>query len=91
MKGSFYYGKIFKNILTSNALLDIICVTCYKEGGKTIAKSRADYMKSRREGKKNFSVLIDKDKAEKLEEKLVSENKTKSAWLEEKIDEELKK
>jgi len=48
-------------------------------------------MKSRREGKKNFSVLVDKDKAESLERKLVSENKTKAAWLEEKIDEELKK
>lgn len=48
-------------------------------------------MKSRREGKKNFSVLIDISKAERLEEKLVSENKTKAAWLEEKIDEELKK
>lgn len=48
-------------------------------------------MKSRREGKKNFSVLIDRTKAESLERKLVAENKTKAAWLEEKIDEELKK
>ena len=48
-------------------------------------------MKSRRKGKKNFSVLIDKEKAEKLEKKLDSQNMTKSAWLEEKIDEELEK
>lgn len=48
-------------------------------------------MKSRREGKKNFSVLVDKEKVENLEQKLKSENKTKAAWLEEKIDEELKK
>lgn len=48
-------------------------------------------MKSRREGKKNFSVLINKQKVEQLEQKLKFENKTKSAWLEEKIDEELKK
>lgn len=48
-------------------------------------------MKSRREGKKNFSVLIDKEKVEILEKKLDAQNKTKSAWLEEKIDEELKK
>lgn len=47
-------------------------------------------MKLRREGKKNFSVLVDREKVEKLENKLNSENKTKSAWLEEKIDEELK-
>jgi len=48
-------------------------------------------MKSRREGKKTFSVLIDKDKAEAIEKKLKEENKTKSLWLEEKIDEEIKK
>ena len=48
-------------------------------------------MKSRREGKKNFSVLVDRQKAEAIEDKLKTENKTKSAWLEEKIDEELKK
>ncbi|MFG6378949.1 MAG: hypothetical protein K1W19_11650 [Lachnospiraceae bacterium] len=54
-------------------------------------KSRADYMKKRREGKKNFSVLIDAEKADKIEKKLKDENKTKTSWLEEKIDEELKK
>lgn len=54
-------------------------------------KSRADYMKSMRKGKKNFSVLIDKDKVDQLDEKLRNQNKTKAAWLEEKIDEELKK
>lgn len=48
-------------------------------------------MKSRREGKKTFSVLIDKDKAENLDRKLQEQNKTKSSWLEEKIDEELEK
>ncbi|MCM1007767.1 MAG: hypothetical protein NC485_07510 [Ruminococcus flavefaciens] len=48
-------------------------------------------MKSRRKGKKNFSALIDKEKVEQLENKLDSQKKTKSAWLEEKIDEELKK
>lgn len=48
-------------------------------------------MKSRREGKKNFSALIDKEKVELLEKKLNSKNKTKASWLEEKIDEELRK
>ena len=48
-------------------------------------------MKSRREGKKNFSALIGKEKVEQLEKKLDSQKKTKSAWLEEKIDEDLKK
>ncbi|MDE5620591.1 MAG: hypothetical protein K2I80_08790 [Ruminococcus sp.] len=48
-------------------------------------------MKSRREGKKTFSVLIDKNKAESLDRKLQEQNKTKASWLEEKIDEELEK
>lgn len=55
------------------------------------AKSRADYMKKRREGKKNFSALIDAEKVDKIERKLSKENRTKTSWLEEKIDEELKK
>lgn len=66
------------------------CNVLQKEVFK-IAKSRADYMKSRREGKKTFSVLINKDKAENLDRKLQEQNKTKASWLEEKIDEELEK
>lgn len=46
-------------------------------------------MKKRREGKKNFSVLIDADKVDAIEKKLKEENKTKTSWLEEKIDEEI--
>ena len=83
--------KNYYNLLTCITLQCIISVTWYRNEVKIIPKSRADYMKSRREGKKNFSVLINKQKVERLEQKLKSENKTKSAWLEEKIDEELKK
>lgn len=54
-------------------------------------KSRADYFKKRRESRKSFSVLLDKEKAERFEEKLKIINKTKSNWLNEKIDEELNK
>ena len=54
-------------------------------------KSRADYFKKRRESRKSFSVLLDKEKAEKFEERLEIINKTKSQWLYEKIDEELNK
>ena len=54
-------------------------------------KSRADYFKKRRESRKSFSVLLDKEKAERIEEKLKIINKTKSNWLNEKIDEELNK
>lgn len=53
--------------------------------------SRAEYFKNRRETRKHFNVLIDRQKAEAIECKLKSENRTKANWLEEKIDEELKK
>lgn len=48
-------------------------------------------MKARREGKKTFSALIDREKAEAIEQKLKEEGKTKTAWLEEQIAQELKK
>lgn len=56
-----------------------------------IGKSRAEYLRKRRENKKTFSVLIDKEKFDKLEHKLQEENKTKKQWLEEKIDNDVKK
>ena len=52
-------------------------------------KSRAEYMKTRREGKKQFNVLIDGTKSILLDEILVAQNKTKKDWLEDKIDEEI--
>lgn len=76
--------------MTGNALYYNINVTRYKKEVKTIAeKSRADYMKKRREGKKTFSALIDREKAEGLEKKLRDEKRSKTSWLEEKIDEEI--
>lgn len=48
-------------------------------------------MKARRETKKTFSVVVDKEKMLKFEEKLNEQKRTKSDWLNEKIDEELKK
>lgn len=50
-----------------------------------------EYMKNRRKNKKTFSVLIEQEKMEKFEQKLKIVSKTKSQWLNEKIDEELKK
>lgn len=59
---------------------------------RTVAdKSRAEYFRQRRESKKSFSVLLDKEKAEQFEQKLEELNKTKAEWLNEKIDKELKK
>lgn len=48
-------------------------------------------MKARREKQKTFSVAVDKEKMVKFEQKLSEQKKTKAEWLDEKIDEELKK
>ncbi len=48
-------------------------------------------MKKRRENKKTFSVLIEKNLVENLEKKLKQQNKSKKTWLIEKISEELNK
>ena len=48
-------------------------------------------MKQNREDKKTYSAVIDKSKAEALEEKQRKEKNSNTTWLEEKIDEELKK
>lgn len=49
-------------------------------------KSRADYFRKRRADKKNVSVYIDKEKVEKLENKLRAQNLSKTEWLDEVID-----
>lgn len=54
-------------------------------------KSRAEYFRKRRENKKTFGALIDKDKVEKLESILQQRNQSKKEWLESKIDEEMSK
>lgn len=70
---------------------DIIIVTRNKEVDIIADKSRAEYMKSRRESRKTFSVVLDREKLEKFERKLLEQNRTKTQWLNEKIDEELGK
>jgi len=52
-------------------------------------KSRANYMKERRKTIRNFSVEIDRNKFDKLENKLLEKNITKKEWFNQKIDEEL--
>lgn len=56
---------------------------------KITDKSRADYFKERRKTRKDFGVLVDREKLENLENKLKNQNTTKTKWLNEKIDEEL--
>jgi hypothetical protein len=54
-------------------------------------KSRAEYFKKRREKLKYFNVALPKEKVEAIEERLNEMGVTKTAWISEKIDEELKK
>ena len=48
-----------------------------------------EYYRKRRETIGQFSVSVPRDKLNALTEKLNSENKTKTQWLNDKIDEEL--
>ncbi len=52
-------------------------------------KSRAEYFRKRRETIGQFSVPMSREKLNALTEKLKEQNKTKTQWLNEKIDEEL--
>ena len=51
-------------------------------------KSRAGYMKERRKNKTSFSVLIDKEHGQRLQDHLEKTNQTKTEWLIEKIDQD---
>ncbi len=52
-------------------------------------KSRAEYYRKRRETIGQFSVPLSREKLNALTEKLNEQNKTKTQWLNEKVDEEL--
>lgn len=54
-------------------------------------ESRAEYFKKRRSKFKSFTVEVEREKMERLEEKLSTEQTTKAEWLNRKIDEELGK
>ena len=54
-------------------------------------KSRAEYFKKRRETLRHFNELLPNEKADAIEKRLQEIGKTKTAWLLEKIDEELEK
>ena len=79
-----------------------IFVTCNKEVNKIAekkefviipktVKNRSDYFRERRKGKKAFHVEVEKDTMEAFEKELAKQNKTKKEWLDQKINEELKK
>ena len=54
-------------------------------------KSRAEYFRERRKTMKQFNVMLDREKIERLEMKLAGQVRTKAEWLNEKVDEELGK
>ena len=54
-------------------------------------KSRAEYFRERRKTRKAFSVLLPEEKYNSIDKTLKQKNKTKTEWLIEKIDEEIKK
>lgn len=53
--------------------------------------SRAEYFRKRRETIGQFSVPLSREKLNALTEKLKKQNKTKTQWLLERVDEELGK
>jgi len=53
--------------------------------------SRAEYFRKRRETIGQFNVSVPVEKIRALEEKLKKKGRTKTQWLNEKIDEELGK
>lgn len=54
-------------------------------------KSRAEYYRKRRETRKQFMVLMDKEKLDRFDQKLKEMGKTRADWLRERVDEELGK
>ena len=54
-------------------------------------ESRAEYMRERQKEIGQFSVSVPRKKLKALDERLEKQQKTKTQWLNEKIDEELSK
>ncbi len=52
-------------------------------------ESRAEYYRKRRETIGQFSVPLSREKLDALTERLKEQKKTKTQWLNEKVDEEL--
>ena len=52
-------------------------------------ESRAEYFRELRKKKKQFVVLVDKEKMKQLDEKLAKNGETRTGWLNRKIDEEI--
>ncbi len=67
-------------------------VASNRQGGDILVdKKRADYFKERRKTIGQFSVSVSREKLEALDKKLKENGITKTAWLNQKIDEEISK
>ena len=63
-----------------------------RTGGEDVApESRAEYFRKRRESIGQLNVAVSKEKLLALELHLKEQGKTKTQWINEKIDEELGK
>lgn len=54
-----------------------------------VDRKRADYFKERRKTIGQFSVSVPREKLEALDRKIKEKGTTKTAWLNQKIDEEI--
>ena len=54
-------------------------------------RKRSEYFKERRKTIGQFNVAVSREKLDALAQKLEEQNKTKTEWLNEKIDEEISK
>lgn len=52
-------------------------------------KSRAEYFRDRRKKLKQLVFMVDKEKAEKLDEVLKGRNESRIDWFRRKLDEEI--
>lgn len=60
-----------------------------KEVQSVADKSRAEYYRKRRETRRQFMVLMDKDELERFDSKLKEMGKSRAEWLREKVREVL--
>lgn len=64
--------------------------TIASKGGDALSPAnKAEYYRKRRETIGQFSVPVTREKLKAITEKLKEQGKTKTQWLNEKIDEEL--
>ena len=54
-------------------------------------KSRAEYFRKRRQELKQVVVMVEKEKVQRLDDKLRQQGENRTTWLRRKIDEELSK